>query len=480
IDPKAKVSADILVPDWVKIRDQMPVLYKGLDVGLAHYYPMTDYRGWNDLYISDLVDHLSNPTGRESTAMKTYESKKQLKDFGEYDAKSLSFDHPWYAGSWGWLDKEVWVTEISSHGYWRWGNLTPENKRAADWQKVVDAIAGAKNRVTRIYHHCFRDKMNSREFGMGQSGIVYYDGSPRPATLAFRKMAVKYSPAKSPLRILSCDIKRSAVNPNSNIANVTITLANKTAKPIRGEAVLELPKGASADAAKLNFSIPPMKSETWIAKIDAANMKWGNNHVFAKVKIPQGLAYGWGIIAKPKRLELNPAPGNTSEGVRYAQGIEAVQEFFDKYGDDCAIITGPCLGDDAEMGYRLKIVMQSMRCGEIPVRPSILAAEVLNRPIIVIGTSEYNLISKTIEMALPEDQKITMANPGKGRGIISVIKQPFGEAQEEGRFSRQSTQIGYYFGSCPAALYIAGTDDAGTRAAVYDLIRRIWGNDNKY
>jgi hypothetical protein len=514
VDPNARITSDIMVPDWVKIRDEHPDFYKELSVGTCHYYPVTDYHGWNQLYLDDLIDHLCNPTGRKTVESATYAAKSHLSDFGVYDAKAKSFDHDLYVGSWGWLDKEVWITEIACHGYWRWGNLTPQDKRAADWEKLVNAVAGSPNRVARIYHHCFRDKMSSREFGQGQSGIVYYDGSPRPATFAFRKMAVKYSPADSPIRDIACKIDRTTIPIDANTVQMKISLTNTSSSMLKGQALLELPDGITCEDATLRFAIPARKSETWAATLNVSQAHWGNNHAFVRINVPHGLMYGWGIVAKPKRVLIDakasmvtPSAQNGSgsnsgllpEGiesatidedngsggcyagpVHYLQGFDAVQQFFDKYGDDCSIITGPCIGSDMEMAYRLKTVLQAERCREVELRPSILAAEVLNRPVIVIGTPVNNMISRAIEMTLPEDQRVSMTNPGAGKGLVNVVQAPFGQYKVEGRFSPQSEQLGYYFGSCPTALYIAGPDDAGTRAAVYDLILRIWGKDGKY
>ncbi|MDO8586143.1 MAG: hypothetical protein Q7T82_03805 [Armatimonadota bacterium] len=482
IDPNAKVTGDFMVPDWVKIRDTFPKLYSELNPTTAHYYPVTDYRGWNQLYIDDLVDYLGNPTGRKSVADASYAAKRKLSDFGEYDAKAKSFDHDLYVGSYGWLDKDVWITEISSHGYWRWGNLTPEDKRAADWKRLVDAVAGSKNRVARMYHHCFRDKMSWREFGQGQSGIVYYDGSPRPATFAFKDMAEKYSPVDSPMRAIGCGVERVIVPDGAQTVALTITLVNKTAKALKGAAVLELPDGITAQATVLNFSLPAKRSETWTAQVNVSNARWGVNHVFVKINIPEGLVYGWGVIAKPKAVSVDSAAVLTAESspVRYVQGYQAVQEFLQKYGDDCAIVTGPCIGSDMEMAYRLKCVLQAERCKEIPLRSSILALDVLNRPLIVIGTPVNNQISHAIEMTLPEDQRITAANPGLEKGVVNVVQAPFGAMNVDARFSPQCEYLGYYFGGCPAALYVAGPDDTGTKAAAYDLILRIWGKDVKY
>ena len=484
LDPNATVSADILVPEWMRIRKEMPELYDQLDIGYLHYYPVTDYRGWNDVYLADLLDHICNPTGRESvTELARSLSPKDLKDFGDHDAKSESYDHPFYAGSWAWLDKEVWITEISSHGYWRWGSLVAEDKRASDWEKVVDAVAGSKNAVTRIYHHCFRNKMSWREFGRDQSGLVHYDGSPRPATWAYKKMATKYAPAHSPLRALACDIERVAVPDGGRTVDLKIKLTNKTSADLRGEVALEVPDKATAEEGGLAFSLQPKGSKTWKTRLDVTGLPWGSNHIFARVNIPQGLVYGWGVVSKRTRVRLDTSPTldpELSPHVRCVQGIKAVQTFLDEYGDQCAIVTGRALGNDGEMGYRLKIVLEAMRCIEVPVRPSILASEVLNRPLIVVGSPEFNLISRVVEMKLPEDQHVCRANPGAGKGLINVVDAPFGDMSIDGRNSPQSEAVGYFFGACPAALYIAGSDDEGTKAAAYDLILRIWGSGKKY
>ena len=483
IDPDAKISADMVVPDWVKVRDEMPELYRQLDIGLAHYYPVTDYGGWNDIYIADLVDHLSNPTDRKSVTILSYDQETSLNEFGEYDAKSHSYDHPLYAGSWAWLDKEIWITEITTHGYWCWGDVTSEQKRVTGWPKVVDAVAAAENRLTRIGHHCFRDKMSWREYGSGQCGIVYYDGSPRPVTRTWRELAVKYSPADSPLRMLDCEIERVVVPEGAKTAELKVKLTNKTSSQLDGDLSLELPPKATAKESSFRFSLPPNGSKDWAVEIGVSDMSWGNNQIFARINTPKGLLYALGIIAKPKRVAVNTAPDlcpDLSSHVKYVQGFEAVQEFLDKHADDCAIVIGPGQGTDAEVGYRLKTVLQAMRCNEIPVRSSIQAAEVLHKPFICIGTPEFNLVSRTVEMGIPEDQRVTMESPGAGSGLVNVIQSPLGEMAIGGRGSRQARQLGYFFGSCPAALYIAGPDDDGTKNAGYDLILRIWGKDKKY
>ena len=132
------------------------------------------------------------------------------------------------------------------------------------------------------------------------------------------------------------------------------------------------------------------------------------------------------------------------------------------------------------MGYRLKIVIEATRCREVPIRAAIMPTDILNRPLIVIGGPEFNLISRVIEMKLPEDQRVHSANPGPGMGLINVVESPFGVMSAESRSSPQSEAIGYYFGGCPAALYIAGSDDDGLLAAAYELILRIWGREGKY
>jgi len=312
---------------------------------------------------------------------------------------------------------------------------------------------------------------------------VYYDGAPRAATFAFKKMAVKYAPPGHAMKVVDCEIERVAVPDGVSTVELKVRITNKTNTTLSGEAVLELPDNARTKKTRLDFSLAPKRAKVWKTQVDVSKMTWGNNHVFVRVKVPRGLIYGWGIIAKPKRLQMDTTPvlnQELSAKVKYVQGFEAVQEFLDKYGDDCSIMIGPCLGGDSEMGYRLKLVLQAIRCRKVPLKPSVLAIEALNRPIIVIGTPEYNLISRTIEIGLPPEQRVTSANPGPGKGVIMVVKEPLGERSISGRGSRQAIQVGYYFGGCPAALYLAGPDDEGTQAAVYDLILRIWGNGKKY
>jgi len=478
LDPDAKISADMFVPDWVRVRDEMPELYERFDMALAHYYPVTDYRGWNDVYLQDLLDHLGNPAGRRSVGMGSVEHDPD--NSGRcgprgYDARTQSFDHPFYAGSWAWLDKEVWLTELASHGYWRWGALVDERKRAADWRRVVDAIAQADNRVTRIYHHAFRDKMTWREFGRDQSGIVKYDGSPRPVTRAFRETAIKLAPSDSPLCVLECEIGRVAASENSRRVTMDVKLINKTDSVVEARAALELPDGAVAAATTVHTPVYPRSSATWRVPVDVSRLPAGNNHVFARVTIPQGTLYGWGVIAKPGRVEIDTTPviiGELSRRVEYVQGIEAAQDFVDHYGDRCAIVTGAALGSDTECGYRLKIMLESIRCTQIPLRSSLLCEPVLARPLIVVGNPEWNLIARAVEMTLPEERRAGRLQPGTG--MIQVVEQPFGKRSIEGRLSPQAEAIGYFFGSCPAALYIAGPDEAGTRAAAYDLMLRTW------
>ena len=504
LDPEAKISADMFVPDWVRVRDGMPELYQQLDMALAHYYSVTDYRGWDDVYLADLLDHLGNPSGRESlevilSGAKNLDPEKQIlrsaQNDGEgsaqndesagYDAKTQSFDHPFYAGSWAWIGKEVWLTELASHGYWRWGALVDEEKRADDWRRVVGAVADAQNPVTRIYHHAFRDKMTWREFGRDQSGIVKYDGSPRPVTWAFRDMAAKLAPPESPLHALECEIERVVVSEGADEIELRVKLTNKTGSPFEAQVALVgakdwdhglsfPPQGSSSQSFAPTLSVPPNGSSEWRVLVDVSRLPVGNNHVFARVTIPQGLVNGWGVIARPGRVEIDPASNlpELSDRVRYVQGIEAVQAFVDEYGDRCAIITGPALGSDTECGYRLKIVLESVRCTHIAIRNSLLCEPLLGRPLIVVGSPEWNLIARAIEMTLPEDRRVGGLNAGMG--MIQVVEQPFGERSIAGRLSPQAEAIGYYFGSCPAALYIAGPDDAGTQAATYDLILRTW------
>jgi len=82
-------------------------------------------------------------------------------------------------------------------------------------------------------------------------------------------------------------------------------------------------------------------------------------------------------------------------------------------------------------------------------------------------------LAEVVEKRLPESYRITHNSPGQGKGRILVIRHPFGLGVRE-RNKEPATIIGYHFYECPAVLYIAGSDEEGTKAAVYDLIQRLW------
>ena len=59
-----------------------------------------------------------------------------------------------------------------------------------------------------------------------------------------------------------------------------------------------------------------------------------------------------------------------------------------------------------------------------------------------------------------------------GEGFVQMVDRPLGDPMGGWNTSPREKLLG--FRKCPAALYIAGGDDDGTKKATYDLIRRIW------
>jgi hypothetical protein len=55
---------------------------------------------------------------------------------------------------------------------------------------------------------------------------------------------------------------------------------------------------------------------------------------------------------------------------------------------------------------------------------------------------------------------------------VQRIERPLGEPVGSWNTELRGKLVGFH--ECPAALYIAGGDDAGTKAATYDLIKRLW------
>jgi hypothetical protein len=453
LDPQAKYTADIFAPQVEHIRNRFPRLFDGLDVLSTHPYYYADHRGWTEPYLQQLV--ASHTVGA-----------KPLPDF------------PWLPDQillqkfWGIADfgKPVWVTELVASGDGVWSCLVPDEVQADGWRRAVDGLATCPL-VTRIYHAWFTDKMHSMESGIThQLGAVRYDGSPKLLTKAFQETAEAYAPADSLVRLLCIEVP--AVTAPEGVAGITLTckISNRGAAPISGRARVELPAGITTATEPFDFALAPGHTLSRDLRLSIGELSETANHVFLRVEASGQTHYGWGVVNRPRPLVLGREKRGLP-GIRHLPDTDAVQAFLTRYGDECAIVVGPgALHWDTELGYRLKIVLESMRGHPVPLKTWFMISEVWDRPLVILGRPEINFIAQLVEMGLPAAGRAESLAPGEG--FLQVIDRPLGVQIGPPEVTIREKLVGFH--ACPAGLYVAGGDAEGTKKAAYELIRRLW------
>ena len=187
----------------------------------------------------------------------------------------------------------------------------------------------------------------------------------------------------------------------------------------------------------------------------------------SKREFRSGKAVGWDTLVTPRQLSLKQECSFTG-GVKYVGGIENVENFFRRYPEP-VILVNDLAGFDPELGFRLKCVIQSLSGRKIRLASTLDAHEVLDQPLIIIGNPQRNWFAKVLESMADDRHKVMPDNSS----FIAVIENPF-------KYGKRSSQIANAIGfaSSPACMYIAGTDDDHVKAAVYDLIYRLWADDS--
>ncbi len=451
IDPHAKYTADIFAPQVEHIRARFPRLYEGLDVLSTHPYYMADHRGWTEPYLKLLVQ--SHTPGVRPPA-----------------------DFPWLPDRillqrfWGIADfaKEIWVTELVASGDGIWSSLVPDEVQAEGWRRAVDGLAGC-DLVTRIYHAWFTDKMHSMDSGLThQLGAVRYDGSPKQLTRAFQEKAEQYAPPESLVHRLGIEVQ--SIEASGRAASIGLVITNRGQARISGRARLELPAGITSGTDALAFDLGPGQALRREAALAIGELKETSNHVFLRVEASGQVHYGWGVVKRPQPLSLSSGDGGLP-GVRYLPDLSAAQQFLTRYGDECAVVVGPgAVHWDTELGYRLKIVLETLRGHPVMLKTWFMLSEVWDLPLLIVGRPEVNFIAQVVELGLPAGRRAAALGPGEG--FVQLIERPLGEDIGPAELTMQHKLVGFH--ACPAALYITGGDEAGTRAAAFDLIRRIW------
>jgi len=444
--PNAKISADVLAEDLLKLKTESPNDYELFDFHLIHYYSMTDYRGWNDVFIDDLAYHCGW-TGIRPDLPKGY------------------YKHDWFSGlGFGTFDKESWITEVCAIGYFRWGGVIKEEQKAYVWPEIVAAaIRYPESKVTRICHHSFRDKMSWREFGLGQTGLLYYDGAPRALTWEFKEQAFKYAPENSILRKIRVDIE------SANINEISLYITNFTDANIFGELSIEF---GSKKIYTQDFELEADITTHTLLPLENLSFKPGNNHIFVKYNCSDdkdAFVYGWNVIKNPIIPKLDTKIPKY-KSVTHKDGLDSINDFINKYHKDLGIVIAPGIGIASEMAYRLKITLQALLCSEIPIRMIMNCEDVLDKPLILLGVENENILQVIIETSTQEEDTKKIRKRKGDFGWTKIINQPFGND----RNCTQAYHFGIHYLSCPAVLSIGATTPDGLKAVTYDLIKRYW------
>jgi hypothetical protein len=458
IDPHVKFTGDIFPEQLAYMRERYPRLYDSLEILNTHPYYIADDRGWTDEWIAALVATHSRsaawpagvPWQPESIFMERFAG---IADFG----------------------KELWVTEIAAQADGFWSALVPDETRAVGWRKIAQGLASCPQ-VTRVYYCWLTDKMHTMEAGVTQIGAVSYDGAVTQLTHAYRDMAEAYAPAGSIIGRLRIDVDtvrtsagESALTLGLGIRNCEVRSAGR--QPISGRAQLELPAGLSGDTAPFAFTLQPGERLERQVVLQVGDLPEPHNHVFLRVEADGQMHYGWGMVCDPGPLVL-AGDEQALPGVTYWPDLATVQDFLARYGDECAIVVGPGSGHwDTELAYRLKIILEMLRDHPVPLKTAFRLPDVWDRPLIVVGRPALNFCAQLMEFTLPADRRAA-ALPA-GQGFVQVVERPLGEPYgTTWDTSLREKLLGFH--RSPAALYLAGGDDAGTQAAAYDLIRRLW------
>lgn len=442
IDPSARFSADLMTEDLYRYRDECPAAFNELDFHTIHFYCPVDYRGWDDASL-DVYTRYCSGNGEAVEYPEGYHKITVCR-----------------GKSFGGLKRERWVTEVCGQGYFRWGNVTPSEVWAESWRRVM-AASRTPNGPSRVCHHCFRDKMSWREFGLGQSGIVCLDGAPKPVAWVFREESLKGLPDSDLRKHL-----RLAVEPvNDGQDQARIVVQNRLPETIHGH--LRLCIGNSA-GAPTPVTIPCNRDLTAELPLDDLIIAKGRQNLFVRLEVTQGTVWAYNTLARSQRIvmeRLAPFPS-----VVYPDDMDAIEEFLNTWGKDLPIITGPFIGEECEMGYRLKCALDHLLGGDSRVYGSMNCEPATRRPFALVTTMEFNPLGQLIEGALPAERR-PEALLKSHAGFVQMVHEPFGSDRNGWSQLRMGIR---HPQQVPAALYIGGRDFDGLRAATYDLIRRFW------
>lgn len=361
-DPSCRVMMDLLPQDLAYAEENVPELFETLDVIPIHFYAMSDYRGWDQVYLDQLVHYCGAGDG----------------SFVPPSDRTF-IQHRFYELPYNWPDREKWITETTSSGYHRFSHQAPDHLRAAAWRKIRTAAAN-RTAVATLAHHCFREQMGWREFGTSLCGIIRQDGSPKEVAIAFKEEALKHLPSDDTAKWVTTTMD---VNGDS----IEATLKSSSSRRMAGTLTFEASDIDLRSDPEKGISIAPGRHTVVVARYDRDSLSPARStRVFAVFRSSDpeyagSAAVGQAVVRTeaPIDMELH---GEPFPGVSFPHGTKEVLQFLREYPGP-GILTGDLLGFDAEMAHRLKLVLQALTG-----RESETAADA---PRFLSGTDERRL-----------------------------------------------------------------------------------------
>lgn len=446
--PAAKFSADILPPQLKDIRRRFPDLYALMDMIMIHYYAASDHRGWRPVYIEQLVHYTGSDDNRFA----------ELRD-------ERFVQSEFYPDRYDLTDKEKWIPEITACGYHKYANTMDDDIKAANWREVCHALQ-TRTDVVRVGHHCFNDKFSWREYGSSQCGMVWKDGTPKASGIVFREMAFATMPEDDLARHV--EIRLEVRN-----GSLEVELTNRLPRALEGSLSFETSPEIAFEGADATVSIPAnghmQRQCKWTLRAPARSAAL---HFFAYFRCEawenlHRTVVGWNIFRQEQPIAVNTS-FKPFDNLRYVGGVETVRKFFQKYPTPAIVVDG-VVGSDCELGYRLMSVLRALTGKPITLSAVVDARDLLDQPLIILGNPRTNYLANLVEAAAMPEARLSPDN----RSFLAVVEKPF---QYETRNSPNAMLIGFCY--CPVCLYIAGASNEDLRRAAYDLIRRLWLDEN--
>jgi len=457
IDPRARFAMDLTSKEVAIIRKDFPKLFRLLNPILTHGWFYTDQRGWSEDTLNQLIaTHSGKKMPKRRELLPNFLFDPDV-DFGKYEGIAD-------------FGKPIWITEIVGAGTGPFSGFVPEEQQASDWQRVMECLHKSCPGVERIYHCWFSDKLHYFGLGHRRSSVVAYDGTPKETAEAFLASTRNYGTyGQQPVQSKNIPV---VISSRAGKARLEWKLENKSAEDIKASLTFISSSGVQISRKPRTLQIPANSEKSFAVEVEVKKSAAPTNHIFSSIKTKHGIVELWGVIRCPRRIKVHKKI-KPLEGVYWRPSPGSVEDFLQKYAKDCAVVFGSGRywnGFDMEMASRIQAILSSLTAVSLPSVAWYDLRQVWDQPLIVVGGPKWNFVAQILELSVPSECKVQSL--AKGEGEICVIEKPFGSGMDQ-LFALNSPVQLVGLRQCPAALYIAGIDAAGTMKCASDLLRRI-------